>query len=1017
MGATEPAQKQEGGRRSALSVFRSLRLRFELLLLVIAVPAVLIVIQLGLTERRQLVATAAERTRLITAQLQSAQARQIEDTRLFMQQLALAEAVQNPQSADCQAFLATLLPMVPQYRNLGVASADGDLACVALPGPEPVDVSDRAYFQRVLEQGSFSMSTFITDRVSQTQSVTFSYPVRSPGSEDVRNVAIALVALDWWSDTLAAETLPESTVAFITDASGLVVATYPKMSEMHGKPVSDFGFDVDDLIASRTEHSDIVDGVHRVYSHRALVPGKGVHGFAVSLGLPIDTGLAAAQNRLLVRLVVVVGVMVALWRVAVRIMERTVYRPFVALSDEIRQLESTREPGPAGQAGGKRALHSTVNEFDEISQSFRQMSRDRLRRMQMLDALIDALPDIYFRIGADGEVLDYRAQEEEDLYMAPEQFLGQRFDEIMPPDVGMTFEANRLRLLQGEQTVTWEYVLEIDGQPRDFEARICAIPHSEEAILVVRDTTQRRQAERNRQAAEDRLDQIVENLPGAVIQWVVEAGQLGDITYVSPQAQTLLGYSEAEIRADPKILDRAHDAQDLPGFLTLLTDALTQERPISHRHRMSTRNGEGKWIDFFCSAPRWRNDKLRVVEAFLLDVTREVEAQERYEMERIVAYRAQKNESIGQMTGGVAHDFNNLLAVILGNLELLQDDLNDPALMPLIEGSIRAVGRGADLTRNMLAFARKAPLEPKEIDLNRLVGEARSWIGRTLPASISVETRLSAGVWPIEADPGSTESALLNLIVNARDAMPTGGELIIQTENWQNDGATRSARQETLAPGRYVVLSVSDTGTGIPAEVLPQIFEPFYTTKAPGAGTGLGLSMVMGFMRQSGGEVQVSSQPGQGTVFKLIFRASNDEMRTEAPASPGQLRLHEGKRHRVLVAEDQPEVLSMLCTVLEKAGYEVLSARSGDEAKALFAKDTRGFDLLLTDIVMPGTLQGTQLSLELRALQPDLPVVFMSGYANEALAQDNALRPEDVRLMKPIARADLLAALRAVLKD
>lgn len=390
-----------------------------------------------------------------------------------------------------------------------------------------------------------------------------------------------------------------------------------------------------------------------------------------------------------------------------------------------------------------------------------------------------------------------------------------------------------------------------------------------------------------------------------------------------------------------------------------------------------------------------------------VSINRDITARKRLEREIL---QTQKMETIGTMTGGVAHDFNNLLATIMGSLELLRDDLSDAEQLSLINTGISATQHGANLTRNMLAFARRASLEPSVVQLNTLVNETRNWAGRTLPSSIEVKTKLFPGLWPIKVDVSSTESSLLNMILNARDAMPEGGALTIETANVRIDEAYLDERQEKLEPGLYVKLAVSDTGHGIPDETLEHIFEPFFSTKVPGAGTGLGLSMIMGFMQQSGGTVQVYSELNVGTTFKLYFKALTDEVKKTVivPIQPDNSK---GGGQQILVAEDNDSVRAVLTSTLEKAGYDVIAAGTGDEALKLFEENPT-FDLLLTDIVMPGSLQGPALSQAIREQAPDLPVIFMSGYASEATVQGNGLQPEDIRLTKPVLRANLLAAIR-----
>lgn len=380
-----------------------------------------------------------------------------------------------------------------------------------------------------------------------------------------------------------------------------------------------------------------------------------------------------------------------------------------------------------------------------------------------------------------------------------------------------------------------------------------------------------------------------------------------------------------------------------------------------------------------------------------------------YERQRKESLRNGRMSAIGQLTGGVAHDFNNLLAVIMGNLELMKDAKVDPAHSEMIDAGLAATKRGADLTKNLLAFSRQSRLEVEILDLNCVVLDAQSWMRRALPESISVETSLLANAWPVQLDRSSLESALLNLIVNARDAMGGFGNLTIETANLRIDEDYVDSRDEELAVGRYVLLAVSDTGTGISRQNLDLLFEPYFTTKAPGSGSGVGLSMVQGFVKQSGGTVQVYSELGMGTTFKLYFPAFSGEVPPESTLETVGLANVEGHA-RILLTEDDANVRHVLETILKGARYTVVTANSGDAALELFHSEPK-FDLLVTDIVMPGKLQGTVLAKEVRILQPSLPIIFLSGYAVEATVHGNGLQPEDVRLMKPVARQDLLNAV------
>lgn len=527
------------------------------------------------------------------------------------------------------------------------------------------------------------------------------------------------------------------------------------------------------------------------------------------------------------------------------------------------------------------------------------------------------------------------------------------------------------------------------------------------------DLTDIREAEQRHQDSQDRLAVIVEKLPGVLMEMDGTIPERPKLKYISAKCLDIWGHPEEDFYADPLLFVKMHDPDDISNFLDILTKCIETGAPFFHRYMITARDGQTRWLDYHGSISK-ANDKV-VITSIVLDATREVELQVQMETEREISRLAQRHESIGQLTGGVAHDFNNLLAVILGNLELLRDNDGPPDQVKMIDSAITASLRGAELTKNMLAFARKAPLTPVTLNLNNVVLEAKNWMGRALPASVVVETSLLAGLWPIDADRASLESALLNLSLNARDAMEGHGNLTIETANVRIDEAYTDARKEKLAPGRYVMLAVSDTGPGISDDTIDSIFEPFFTTKAPGSGSGLGLSMTMGFMRQTGGTVQVYTEVGEGTTFKLYFPAS--EAKGE-PSSKPVLTDNSASvdGQRLLLAEDEDAVRETLVTILERAGYQVTATASGDAAFAAFQADPT-FDMLLTDIVMPGKLQGTGLARELRAQWPELPVLFMSGYASEATVHGNGLKPTDIRLMKPVQRAELIAAVGKVISS
>ena len=314
----------------------------------------------------------------------------------------------------------------------------------------------------------------------------------------------------------------------------------------------------------------------------------------------------------------------------------------------------------------------------------------------------------------------------------------------------------------------------------------------------------------------------------------------------------------------------------------------------------------------------------------------------------------------------------------------------------------------------MLNFARRADLHPTKLDLSDVAQQMENWIARTIPASIRVEMSLEKDLWPVHADRATTESALLNLMINARDAITDGGVVTLETSNVILDHTLECGVGDDLDPGRYALLAVSDTGVGIPEHQIQHAFEPFYTTKGLAKGSGLGLSMVHGFMRQSGGGARIYSEVDIGTTVKLYFPVSLNSKEEHETTEPARVTFESVIKARILVAEDQDEVLDLLFCILENEGHTVVPARTGDQALELFEAD-QTFDLLVTDIVMPGKLQGPDLARRVRSIRSSIPVIFMSGYAREATIHGNGLRASDIRLMKPVSKKDLIAAVQKAL--
>jgi signal transduction histidine kinase len=410
------------------------------------------------------------------------------------------------------------------------------------------------------------------------------------------------------------------------------------------------------------------------------------------------------------------------------------------------------------------------------------------------------------------------------------------------------------------------------------------------------------------------------------------------------------------------------------------------------------------------------NEKLKTLNETLEQRVSE-EIQERLNAEEALR-QAQKMEAIGQLTGGVAHDFNNLLTVILGGLDSIRRELEkdshelDLARLQRMQGmAFKGAERAATLTSRLLAFARRQPLAPEPVDLNRLVAGLDDLLRRTLGEKISLEVVAAAGLWVAHADPAELESALMNLAINARDAMPDGGKLTIETANILLDDDYVAALVEPVPAGQYVMLAVSDTGQGMDKETVDRVFEPFFTTKAAGKGTGLGLSQVYGFVRQSGGHIRIYSEPGEGTVVKLYLPRELSK-RPEAEQSSGQSSA-DGGTETILVVEDHEGLREYSAGVLRELGYNVLEAVDGETALALLRKQPQ-VDLLFTDVVLPG-LNGREIADQASRIVPGLKVLFTTGYTRNAIVHDGRLDDGVSLLTKPFTYAAVASKVRTVL--
>lgn len=503
----------------------------------------------------------------------------------------------------------------------------------------------------------------------------------------------------------------------------------------------------------------------------------------------------------------------------------------------------------------------------------------------------------------------------------------------------------------------------------------------------------------------------LEAILNSAVAAIITIDTKGTIDSVNPATERIFGYAARELIGKnvrilmPEPFHSEHDAY-LSNYVST-----GKRKIIGIGREVIGKRKDGVTFPIDLAVSEFTADGVRYFAGIITNISDRKRVEEALlDSERKLA-QAQRLEAVGQLTGGIAHDFNNLLTVIIGNLELIEMHVQDDKLRKMLRDSQEAADLGAKLTSRLLAFARRSHLEPEILELNDLVLNVTSMLRRTLGEQISLSTVLAPDLWLVKADPTQAESSLINLAINARDAMPKGGKLIVETRNAHMEEIMSGTTVE-LPHGNYVQISVSDTGSGMPSEVKDRAFEPFFTTKTRGHGTGLGLSMVYGFAKQSGGHVTIYSEVGHGTTINIYLPKTGgvsaaDEAEPEAAVEP--------KLDRVILAvEDDDAVRNLTVTRLKTLGYEVHEAPDGAAAIRLLEQGLK-IDLLFSDLVMPGGLSGYDVAKKAKEIDPSIRVLLTSGYAEDLVRAENL--GEIKLLRKPYRLTDLHKALDAAFSE
>jgi PAS domain S-box-containing protein len=648
-------------------------------------------------------------------------------------------------------------------------------------------------------------------------------------------------------------------------------------------------------------------------------------------------------------------------------------------------------------------------EISALSATFAEMATQIRTKQALLENTIESIGDSVLVTDERGKIVVANAAAKRLLEIVPGDGMTRTLRYFYPDGVTPMPASNLalVRALGGESVDDQEFIVVPEAPCVAANIVANARPLRDEsgtlhgAVTVLRNVTEQKRAHQSLVDSEQMAQAIINTAIDAFIQM----DESGIILDWSPHAEAMLGWSRSEAvgaSADDLIVPELQRDANNHWVSKFLYDVGSGakgwrfEAPLLHR--------DGSEIFTEMSLTELRRGEGHIINAFIRDITQKRAAEEQL-------IQAQKMESVGQLTGGIAHDFNNMLTVITGTIEILAEAVKDePHLARIVTLISEAADRGTELTANLLAFARKQPLQPVEIDVNALVNEVGRLLSPTLGRQIEIKTALGGDVWPALVDPGQLSSALVNLAINARDAMPDGGTLTFATSNITLGGRVASA-DGVDRPDLYVVVEVTDTGTGVPEAIRDKIFDPFFSTKETGQGTGLGLSMVFGFAKQSGGNIEVDSEEGRGTTFRLYL--------PKADGDASQLPLEDdlqplGGTETILCVEDDASVRANVTTQLESLGYTVITASNAAEALAIVDGGAE-FDLLFTDIVMRGKMNGKQLAERMRLRWPSLRVLLTSGYTDHTIIRDGRLVPDFFFLPKPYRRPQLARMLRRCL--
>ncbi len=1001
------------------SFFSTLRGRVVLLVMIAILPALGLLIYYGLEGRAMARVMALDETLRLAREKSGLYDYIIKDTRQTLFTLSQIPQVRKHEPDACSAIFASLVRETEAYTGLAAARPDGEVFASAPPIERPTSFADRPWFKRVMETRDFVIGEYVLGRISGRPLVVLAYPVLDHRGEITTVLSIGL-NLAWVSKTVRKSELAEGMTLTFVDSDGTILLRFPDPEKLVGKDMhEEFLIRIMLTRGEGTEEGVGLDGKPHLFGFTSL--GKGVE--AIHMGVSIPKAMAFAEVRqrtlqgiILLLLVAAIG-LVGGWFISGLFVLSPVRR-LLHMTKQLAAGDLAIRSGPPYVPGeiGQLAYH-----FDMMADSLERREAERNRAEEALKESEERFRAIFEQAAVGvgqfetetGRFLRLNQKYCDIIGYTREEMAETTFMEITHPDDLQQSLDNIQRLKRGEireSTFEKRYIRK-DGAVIWVNLTTSAMWGLGEKpnyhIAVVQDITGHKKIEEALQESEKKYRTILRDME----EGYYEVDLAGNFLFFNDPMPKSGGYSRDELMGT-NYRDYM-DEETAKVVYKLYNQVYTTGTPVKgFEWKIRRKDGTESYLEASIFLKRDSKGNPMGFRGLVRDVTqRKKQEEERRQLEAQLLH-SQKMEAIGRLAGGIAHDFNNLLTTILGYSDLVMTALGrDNPLYGDMEQIMRSGKRAASLTRQLLAFSRRQIIQPVVLDLNRVIRDMKKMLGHLIGEDIQLVTTLRSDLWKVRGDPGQIEQVIMNLAVNAKDAMPLGGKLTIETANVDlDDGYARNHGVEVI-PGPYVMFAISDTGTGMDKDTQAKIFDPFFTTKEKGRGTGLGLSTVYGIVKQNHGFIWVYSEPGEGTTFKIYLPRAEE---TETLRKEKTSRETVGGSETILVVEDDQSVLGLAASALSKYGYSVLEAETGEEALNLLGGHEGEIHLLLADVVLPG-MSGRDLAEGLTSRSPHTKVLYMSGYADNAIVLHGVLEEGIEFIQKPFSPESLARKVRQVL--